>query len=318
MGSGNSTTDGVGTASQNFEVVITASLVGLVTVVCLFGCGCYRFYDRNASESRRVHPRTAADRAAERERRLRAVAPKVHALPQLGYQQNYGEVDGNDLLESSSAMRWAASCGASTSRLGSPSNGNTGNAEAWRVENINDCDARDVVSAGGVVFDEIGGAQGSTHAEGLKPPGTFAPSAPPSAPGDVSASQRALFQAAARKSGSCVEQVAMGGAPRTKGSAKDGGRGSSTSNLAKQTASVSSVGAKQTAAAASSQQRQGTLAARRGVPAAGQLQLDPDDFIDPNPPAPARVPGSSPDRSARPTSRGMVKSNSSFLVRKPE
>ena len=70
------------------EVVVIALVGGLMVLVCLLGGGCYYFYDgKQASESRRVTPITAAERRAALESakaaRERAVAPKVHAYPQL-------------------------------------------------------------------------------------------------------------------------------------------------------------------------------------------------------------------------------------------
>ena len=144
---------------------------------------------------------------------------------------------------------------------------------------VTDDDARDVVSAGGIIFDDK-----SPAAKPRKPTHADAPSRRA-----IAASQKALFEAAARQT-----QAAHQGGPAA------GGRSSS-------------------------------LRDRRGV-AAQPLQLDDDDFLDPNPPPPGRGKGSGPSpnpsppvtastaaaSATRPGSRGMAKSNSSFLIRRAE
>lgn len=79
----------VSSAGLRLEVVIMAMCIGLALVVAMVGCGCYRFYDQS-NNHRRVHPLTVearkrkeALRAAEEAALQRAIAPKVHAYPQL-------------------------------------------------------------------------------------------------------------------------------------------------------------------------------------------------------------------------------------------
>lgn len=304
----NAAADGVAASRRNVEVVVISACVGLALIICLLGCGCYRFYDRSAAErSRRVHPRTAADRAAERaaERRKReeAVAPKVHMLPQLShYDQNYAPSTAGSLasvaggggggLEGSSAMRWAASCGASTSRLGSPAGGGHRGAQPpLAIDDVADADddRRDVVSAGGIVFDEVGAsARKPTHADAASSragSGGGASSKPTASRKGIAASQRALLEAAARRSANPAPS-APPSAPGPSGGAPPRG-----------------------------------LRDRRGVAAAEPLQLDGDDFLDPNPPPPRMSTASSSNpvpMGTRPASRGMSKSNSSFLIRRVE
>ena len=75
------------------EVLIIAGCAGIALVVCLLGCGCYRFYDQRKleAEERRVHPRSSpyatGDRRKDKAHRKAdeiAVAPKVHQYPVLG------------------------------------------------------------------------------------------------------------------------------------------------------------------------------------------------------------------------------------------
>ena len=93
----------VSAAGLRLEIVLIALACGLGVLVIMLGCGCYRFYDgKQAAESRRVHPRTAAERraalASAKAARERAVAPKVHAYPQLtrGFEVDLTEGDAAD------------------------------------------------------------------------------------------------------------------------------------------------------------------------------------------------------------------------------
>ena len=90
-----------GSRGLGIEVVIISASTGLALLILVLGCGWHRFYDKQA-QTRRVHPLTAAERRAAREKERRekdpAVAPKVHAHPHLttgAYTDLVGRLDAD-------------------------------------------------------------------------------------------------------------------------------------------------------------------------------------------------------------------------------